>query len=346
MKPAIIITGRSGRIGSHLAEKLSAQYTVVGLDLVPPQDKSMDEIFFSVDLESQESVHAAFRGIEKTCGQTIASVIHLAAYYSFTGEHPEKYDSITINGTAKILDELKQFKVQQFIFSSTMLVHRPCKPGEKIHEDWPIEAKWDYPLSKIKTEKLLLEQHREIPLVILRIAGVYDDHCHSIPISNQIQRIYEKQLTSKLFPGNLSHGAAFIHMDDLVDALELCIEHRSDLPHETSLILGEDKTLSYDVLQRKISFLLFGKEMTTFRVAKIIAKIGAYLQDKLPFLPESFIKPWMIDLADNNYCLDISRARKLLGWSPKRSLENTLPKMIADLKANPGSWYKKNNLKR
>ena len=344
MKPFIIITGRSGRIGSRSAERLSSKYTVIGLDLASPKQSVPNELFFSVDLESEESVQAAFKSIRERCGHTIASVVHLAAYYSFTGEHPEKYDLITVRGTERILKQLQSFTVEQFIFSSTMLVYSPCKPTEKINEDSPIHAKWDYPLSKIKTETLLRECHKDIPLVLLRIAGVYDDGCHSIPISNQIQRIYEKQLTSKVFPGNLSHGAAFIHMDDLVDALEFCIELRMKLPSETTLILGEDKTLSYDELQRKISFFLFGKEMATFQIPKIIAKMGAYLQDKLPFMPKSFIKPWMIDIADNNYSLDITRAKKLLDWSPKRCLENTLPKMIADLKANPTAWYKENNL--
>ena len=345
MKPYIIITGRSGRIGSRCAERLSKKYTVIGLDVVPPKQRFADELFFNVDLSSQESIYDAFKIMGEKCGKTIASVIHLAAYYSFTGEHPEKYDLITVGGTERILKGLKGFIVEQFIFSSTMLVYAPCEPNQKIREDSKVDAKWDYPLSKVKTEKLLRERHGEIPLVILRIAGVYDDGCHSIPISNQIQRIYEKQLESKVFPGNLTHGASYIHMDDLVDALELAVEKREQLPHETVLLIGEDKTLSFDQLQRKISFLLFGKEMRTIRIPKFVAKIGAWVQDKLPFFPPSFIKPWMIDLADDNYTLDITRAKKLLGWSPKRSLETTLPKMINDLKANPAGWYKENNLK-
>lgn len=344
MKPLIVITGRSGRIGSRCAERFSSKYQVIGIDQIPPKKMFRDEIFFSVDLASQESLHQAFQTIKQKYGRLIASVIHLAAYYSFTGEAPEKYDLITVGGTEKVLKELGQFTVEQFIFSSTMLIYQPCPVGEKINENSPIKASWDYPLSKIKAEKLLRQQHGEIPLVFLRIAGVYDDGCHSIPISNQIQRIYEKQLTARLFPGNLSHGAAFIHMDDLVNGIDLCIERRVKLPPEAAFIISEDKTLSYDQLQRKIAFLLFGKEMITFRVPKIVAKIGAYVQDKLPFMPKSFIKPWMIDLADHNYCMDISRAKALLGWTPSRSLEETLPKMIASLKLDAVAWYRENNL--
>lgn len=44
----------------------------------------------------------------------------------------------------------------------------------------------------------------------------------------------------------------------------------------------------------------------------------------------------MIDLADDHYALDIGRAEKSLGWRPRRSLRETLPRMVAGLKADPG----------
>jgi nucleoside-diphosphate-sugar epimerase len=49
----------------------------------------------------------------------------------------------------------------------------------------------------------------------------------------------------------------------------------------------------------------------------------------------------MIALADDHYALDISRARTLLGWEPRHSLRETLPKMITALKADPPGWYRK-----
>jgi len=65
--------------------------------------------------------------------------------------------------------------------------------------------------------------------------------------------------------------------------------------------------------------------------------------EKLPGA-DPFIKPWMIDRANDHYALDITRARTLLGWEPKRSLRATLPKMIAALKLDPLGWYRENKL--
>ena len=67
-----------------------------------------------------------------------------------------------------------------------------------------------------------------MPVVLMRIAGVYDDHCHSIPISQQIKRIYENQFIGHIYSGDITHGAAFVHMEDMVEALVLAVERRKD----------------------------------------------------------------------------------------------------------------------
>lgn len=344
-KKLIIVTGAAGRIGSQVVKRLGDEYKIIGFELLKAIYSCSSEEVVPVDISSDESVAQAFMHIRDAYGTKIASVIHLAAYYSFDQQHSPKYEEITVKGTERLLKELKNFEVDQFIFSSTMLVHKPEKPGVLINEDSPVEPKWDYPLSKVHTEKAIHEMHGNMKTVILRIAGVYDDDCHSIPISNQIARIYEKSLESRLFSGDITHGSSFLHMQDLIDAIQLAVQKRHSLPNELVLLLGEPKTLSYDQLQRKISRLLFGKEFKTYRVPKWFAKMGAWMLGHIPFVHGSFIKPWMIDLADDHYQLDITRAKQTLGWAPKHSLEETLPHMIEDLKKDPAGWYKKNGLK-
>ncbi len=343
-KEVIIITGSCGRIGAAVVKRLGERFHIVGFELLKAFYAAATEELVPVDISSEESVHQAFMHIRNFYGNKIHSVIHLAAYYSFSSQDEAPYNKITVNGTRLLLHHLQSFEVGQFIFSSTMLVHAPCGVNERINEQSPVIPTWAYPRSKVATEKLIHEMRGAMPAVILRIAGVYDDMCHSIPISNQIERIYEKQLEAHLFAGDISHGASFMHMNDLVDAIVMAVEKRQQLPPDTTLVLGEPKTLSYDYLQRRISSLLFGKELKTYSIPKPIAKIGAYLQDKLPFMPPSFIKPWMIDLADDNYNLDISQAKSTLGWEPKRNLDATLPIMIDALKRDPAGWYKANQL--
>jgi nucleoside-diphosphate-sugar epimerase len=344
-KNVVLVTGSSGLIGCALCKALAKDYQIIGFDrdgypYPPPEAECI-----CVDFTSDASVSGAFKRVRYAYGNRIASVIHLAAYYSFSGEPSPLYEQITVRGTDRMLRELQNFDVEQFVFSSTELVHAPTEPGKPINEDWPLEPKWDYPKSKVETEKLIHKKRESIPVVILRIAGVYTDNCDSIPIAHQIQRIYERQLTSKLYPGDISHGQAFVHLDDLLDALRRTIERRSQLPTETTMLIGEPKTLSYDELQRTFGRLIHNEEWETREIPKAMAKAGAWVEDHVPF-HDAFIKPWMIDLADDHYELDITRARKLLGWEPKRSLRETLPKMVAALKADPEKFYCDNKLER
>lgn len=344
-KGVILVTGCSGRIGTRVCNRFADDYHVVGFDLVPPKNPNPKVEFIKMDLSSDENITAGMKKVKDKYGDKISSMVHLAAYYSFTGAHPELYDVITVKGTEKLLHHMQDFDCEQFIFSSTQLLMGQSKVGERINEDSPVDATWDYPISKIKTEKVLHTKRGNVPVLIMRIVGCYDDECHSIPISNQIQRIYEKQLQSRVFPGNLKCGAPFMHLEDLTDAIEKAVEKRKDLPPDLTLLIGEGQTMSTDQLQRKISLLCHGKEMTTLRIPKIVAKIGAWLQWKLPGMPETFIRPWMIDLADNNWTLDISRAQKYLGWKPKYFVGDVLPKMINFLKKDPLKFYKENLLK-
>lgn len=345
-KEIILITGCSGRIGFRCAEKFSENYKVVGADVFLVGHLPGIELI-GIDLASEKNLEEGLRIIKERFGNRIASVIHLAAYYSFTKGHWELYERITINGTKHLLEGLlKDFQVEQFIFSSTMLVHAPCEKGKKMNEEWPVKPTWNYPKSKVITENLIHEKlHGKIPYVILRIAGVYDDHCHSIPLSNQVQRIYENQLEGHLFSGDTSHGASFLHMEDLVDAIYSAVKKRKELPPELTVLLGEPRTLSYDEIQREISKLIFGKEWKTWSVPKPLAKIGAWCMQVLPFFKKGFIQPWMIDISDDHYDLDIAKAKKYLNWQPRHQLRETIPLWIDELKREPLAWYDMNKLK-
>ena len=343
-RDVVVIAGSSGLIGSALARRLADRYTIVGFDRESRPHPPVVAECVCMDVTSDESLDLAFERLRYAYGDRIASVIHLAAYYDFSGQPSEKYDEVTVQGTRRLLRGLQSFEVGQFIFSSSMLVHRPTEPGARVNEDSPIEPRWPYPESKVKAEEVIREERGDIQAVILRIAGVYDDYCHSLPLAHQIQRIFERELTSYVFPGDLSHGQAFVHMDDLLAAFEAAVERRVQLPSDIALLVGEPETLSYDEIQREVGRLVHGEEWHTREIPESIAKLGASLEDAVPFGDEPFIKPRMIDFADDHYELDITRAREALGWEPKHALRETLPTMIDTLKSDPARWYRENKL--
>jgi nucleoside-diphosphate-sugar epimerase len=344
-KGTILITGTSGRIGYPLAQHLAESFNVVGFDRCAPSHPPPSAECLYVDLTINESVHRGLQSIRELHGNRLASVIHLAAYYDFSGAPSPLYDRITVDGTERLLHFLQEFEVEQFIFSSSELVHAPSEQGQRLNEDAPLAPKWPYPESKVKTERVIHLGRRKIPAVILRIAGVYDDLCHSIPLAQQMQRIYERDVSAYLFPGDVSAGRqSFVHSEDLIDAISLAVARRRDLAPEVTLLVGETESLSYAELQHAFGQLIHKVDWKTYRLPNSVAKAGAWIQELLPLNRPPFIKPWMIDLADDNFELDVTRARAVLGWVPRHSLRHTLPAMAAALKADPVVWYRENDL--
>lgn len=343
-KPLVLITGSTGLIGTRVIRELADDFTLVGLDVKEPSGPAAETEWRECDLTSDASVERVLIEIQREFGGHIASVIHLAAYYDFSGEPSPMYDKLTVQGTRRLIRNLRGFdRVEQFIFSSSLLVMEPVDTGEQLTERSPTRGEWDYPESKLRAERVLKDEHGDIPVVILRLAGAYDEDCHSLPISQQIRRIYEKQSESYIFPGDADHGQPFVHLDDVAACIRATIERRSALdPFETFLI-AEPEVLSYRQLQDEIGKLVHGKEWPTMEIPKSVAKMGARIKGKLSS-EDDFIKPWMIDLADDHYPVQIRRARERLTWSPRHRLSGTLPEIIERLKHRPRQWYEMNNL--
>lgn len=345
-KPTVMITGCSGLIGARLAERLEADYELLALDVQPLPDHLAKRItWIHCDLTDDQSVAEALRKCHQRCRGHLRSVVHLAAYYDFAGEPSPLYEELTVKGTARLLDQLESFVVDQLIFSSTLLVMKSVDDGEPLTEDSPTEAEWDYPQSKLATEQLLAHRRGDLPIAILRMAGVYDEDGHSLPLSQHIRRIYEQDFESYFFPGNREHGQPFIHLDDLMECIRQTIERSDQLGPYDIFLVGEEDVMSYEELQDELGRLIHGKEWPTIRIPKPVAKAGAWVQGAVAGDgDEPFIKPWMIDLADQNYPICIDKARRLLGWEPRHTLRQTLPTMIARMLDNPRRWYEMNKL--
>ncbi|WP_306110930.1 MULTISPECIES: vitamin K epoxide reductase family protein [Roseovarius] len=346
-KPLVLITGAAGNLGGALTRRLADDYRVVGLDLQEAED------IFAFDITDAASVGSAMEQVRSQHGDHIAAVIHLAAYFDFSGEESLLYEKVNEEGTRNLLRGLRQFRVDRFIYSGTMLVHRPSAPGIPVTEDTPVEPGWAYPASKARTEEVIRAEHGGIPYALLHLAGLYDERTAVPTLAEQIRRIYERDPKSHAYSGDLSTGQSFLHKDDMLEAFARTVDRRDNLSEDVTILIGEREAMGYDALQRRIAQLIHGTEdWQTLSVPKPIAAAGAWAQVKAePVVPddfyhgeEPFIKPFMVRMADDHYELDISRAEELLGWTPKHSIREELPAMIARLKNDPEGWYEANGL--
>lgn len=350
LRPLVLITGATGNIGQSLASTLSDSYQVVGLDR-----KAQSGAFpvLQADFSSPASIDLALHKLRDAFGTRIASVVHLVAYFDFSNADDPRYQSVNIDGTRHLLRALQAFEVEQFVYASTMLVHAPCRPGERIDEDHPIGPRWAYPRSKAAAETVVQEEHRAIPYVNLRLAGVYDAQSLVPTMAQQFARIYERDVQSYFYSGSTLVGQAMLHRDDMLDAFKRTIDRRHALPAQASILVGEADALGYDALQDRLGALMHGvDDWTTIQMPKSVAAAGLWAQTKLePVIPDiidkgqaPFVRPFMAEMADDHYALDTRRARDLLGWEPHHSFKDELPVLVQSLKDDPPGWYQRNGV--
>ncbi|XBQ17042.1 MAG: vitamin K epoxide reductase family protein [Oceanicaulis sp.] len=349
-KPLVLITGAAGSIGSAVSDALSKDYRIVGLDLDCSGYGHPCEAF---DISDADSVRKTLSKIAEEHGSRFAAVIHLAAYFNFTGEDHPAYHKVNEEGARNLMAALADYEVGRLIYSGTMLVHRPAEPGGRIDEGAPIEPKWAYPQSKAKTEQIIAETRGDTPVLFLHLAGLYDDEGGVPTLTHQIARIYERDIKSRVYAGDQDAGQSFIHQDDLVDLFVRAVERRDALPEKDTILAGEPHAVSYAALQDRIGELIHGAEdWKTISAPKPLAKAGAAIEAASePVVPDAFdqgekpfIRPFMMDMAEDHYALDISRARVALGWRPRHDIREALPGMVDALKRDPAGWYEANGI--
>lgn len=349
-KPLVLVTGAAGDIGQSLMAALERNYQLIGLDLAKKAD---GEKIFPIDLGDDDSVRNALDNIAAKVGRRFAAVVHLAAYFDFTGEDHPLYRKVNVEGTARLVRALHGYEVERFVYASTMLVHAAGEPGERIDESTPLAPGWAYPQSKADAEAAIEHERGDIPYTTLRFAGLYDDQSCVPTLAQQISRVYERDLQSHLYPADPRAGQAFIHRDDLIAALRLTIDRRASLPSDGPILVGEIEAPSFEELQDLIGRLIHGeKDWPTLRIPAVAARAGAWLQSKTePLVPDAidlgkppFIRPFMVERAGDHYALDISRAKQWLDWRPRHRITETLPAIISALKRDPLGWYQAHDI--
>ena len=349
-RPVVAITGSTGNIGRALVRALEPDHRVIGLDR--SDDGALCETV-ECDLADEGSVTRALEALEARAGISIAAVVHLAAYYDFTGEPSPLYDEVNVAGTRRLVLGLRRFDVGRFVYTGTMLVHRAAEPGGRIDEDTPIEPGWAYPDSKARAEAAIRDEAGDMPVAILRLAGLYDVDSAVPTLTQQIARIYERDIKSRVYAGATDAGQSMIHIDDVTELVTRTIARRDELPRRVELLAGEPDPMSYGELQDRIGRRIHGADRwRTLTVPAPLATAGAFAEVKAePAVPDAFdrgekpfIRPFMIEMASDHYALDVSRARELLGWRPRHDLREELDALIGSLERDPLGWYERNGI--
>ena len=166
----IFITGATGFIGSHLAERLASKgHKLRCLARETSETGGLSKLnaeIVTTDMNDPAGLKKALEGVD--------IVYHCAA---MVGEWLSKEEAgkININGTKNLLDASMAAGVKRFVHVSSLAVL-----GMKHHYSTPPEAPYNmtgdiYSDTKIESEKIVMDYHRRkgLPIVIVRPGFVF-----------------------------------------------------------------------------------------------------------------------------------------------------------------------------
>ncbi|MCK4366690.1 MAG: NAD-dependent epimerase/dehydratase family protein [Thermoplasmata archaeon] len=219
----VLITGGAGFIGSHLAEKLCSDNDVVVLDNLDTGSRDNlsaikeDVSFVEGDIRDGEAVKDALREADL--------VFHCAAQISVerSVENPAETNQINVEGTLRVLDQCRKEDVERFVFVSSSSVYG-SGPELPKREDMQPNPESPYAESKIKGEQHCRQFNdlHGLPCVILRCFNVYGSRQQaSSPYASVIPRFISAILRDQkpIVFGDGEQTRDFIFVDDVVDAL-------------------------------------------------------------------------------------------------------------------------------
>jgi len=304
----ILITGGAGFIGSHLCHYLlDKHHHVICLDnLISGQRILVDK------LKSNEK----FSFIEGDITQGLPDLDVDEIYNLACPASPRDYQSNPIEtiktnvvGMANILDFAHKKKVR-VLQASTSEVYGDPEVHPQTETYWgrvnPIGLRSCYDEGKRSAETLCSDYYRSFRLdvKIARIFNTYGPHMRKDDgrvVSNFINQALSGE--SMTLYGEGLQTRSFCYIDDLVQGLVQLMESSVDV---SPVNLGNPQEVSMKDLAHLI------KKMT--------GSISEIIHESLP--------------ADDpvRRCPDITRAKELLSWEPKVSLEEGIAKTIAYFK--------------
>ncbi len=345
-----MITGASGFIGSAVCIELAKDFVVIAIDLREPSDQlrkaAPQTIWHILDIADARAISEVFELTRNYFGQ-IDFVIHLAAYYDFESDWVQEYQRTNVDGTANVIQASKNEGVKRLIFASSIGAMEPPAPGSFLSEESPTSEITPYGRSKSRGERLLAEASSEVPLIILRIAGVFSDWCELPPLYGLIKLWTSSFPLGCIVPGRGESGIPYIHLSDLVNLIRKCIFLNHEFGTFNIFLASQHGAVLHRQLFPAIrSAACSSGNRNPIQVPRKIAKIGVrirYAQGKI-FGNMPYERPWMLDYVDKPWTTDTSLTRRTLDWdcSPELDILKKIPDILTNFKRDPEGWEERN----
>jgi UDP-glucuronate 4-epimerase len=301
-----LVTGAAGFIGSHLCEELLKQgHKVIGLDAFIP--------YYPREIKKQNLLwierhpNFQFRELDLRYADLreivygVDVVFHLAAMPGLTASWRDfnLYQSCNLVGTQRLLEAVRENRVQHFILGSTSSVYGKVATGS---EDSPLNPISPYGVTKLAAEHLCQSYAAayKLPLTVLRFFSVYGPRQRPDMAYNLFINSFLHSQAIRIF-GDGEQTRSNTYITDCIDGVMLAFQQPKISIGETFNIGGGEVVSINQVL--RILRGITGLQGSTFYLA---ARPGDQLST----------------------AADTTKAQRMLGYEPQTSIYEGLRSQV------------------
>ena len=320
MTGRVLVTGAAGFIGGHCCRALLEEgWRVVGLDNFDPfyprtvKESGLAELrgrpgftFVEGDIRDAPLVERLVREADVA--------LHLAARAGVRPsiEDPELYTSINVTGTVTLLESCRRAGLRRFVFGSSSSVYGDDTPAP-FREDAPAIA----PISPYAATKRAGELYCRVyahlhgfRIAVLRLFTVYGPRQRPDLAIHKFTRLLAAGEPIQQF-GDGSTEREYTHIDDITTGVLAAVGWVEQEPPAFELLnLGGSQTIRLD----RLIALIAGALGVTPRI------------EHLPMSPGDVRRT----------VADVSRARQLLGYDPRVTIEDGIRRFVVWYQATTG----------
>jgi dTDP-glucose 4,6-dehydratase len=305
----VIVSGAAGFIGSHMCDRLLAEgHTVVGLDnFLTGSERNLEH------LAGQPRFRLVRHDVTLPLGldNPIDAVIHMASPASPKDylQHPIETLDVGSAGTRQMLEMARAYNAG-FLLTSTSETYGDPLVHPQVETYWgnvnPVGPRSCYDESKRFAEALTMAFHRTYKMRT-NIARIFNTYGPRMKLNDGrvVPAFLDQALRGEPMTvfGDGSQTRSFCYVSDLVDGLYRLMQ--SDERYPVNLGNPEEMTI-----------LEFAEH-----IRRLTSSKSGILHEPLPQDDPKQRKP------------DIGKARRILGWEPRVSLEDGLRQTIEYFRA-------------
>lgn len=320
----ILITGGAGFIGSNFTEYMYEKYPdyrLIVLDALT-YSSTIENIPEHIRNSSRFSfVHGSVcdeKIVEELMGKS-DFVVHFAAETDVTRSITEDkiFYETNVMGTRMLLHHLVKHKdkVQRFIHISSSEIYGTCE-GDEIDENHPVNPRSPYAASKAAADRTVYAYGctYDLPVVVLRFFNNYGPRQH-------LEKVVAKFITftlankPRIIHGTGAQSRDWIYVKDTAHAIDAALHVEFGPIRNQAINCGT------------------GIATSILDIAKTIDHLFQLPTDTVSFSAD---RPGQV----LKHLSSTKKAKELLHWEAKTSLEEGLKKTIRWYKSNPEIWEK------